>query len=364
MATTKKLPVFDFIVSDGDDDTGIVAVSMVEYPAIESNFIAFDESVPKVKFVQADGYEQIVMGLSLIPDKLIYRVDTVLGEYYGKFTADMIKKMVYKFHKNLYNNMVNVDHDDDSYVNAYMVEDYIIQSELQVQMLKEKGIEEAVIGAWVTAYKIENPAVFQRVLNGDFKGFSIEAYLDKQIVHMNNENKQTEIKKMKKTLKERILAIFEEEKFERVLVPEFGFEIEYTGVGEVVNKVVINEDGSETLELIGQGEFVTEIGILVTDEASILLEIKELPVEPVEEPELEPEPEPIIEEEDYKALYDALKANTDATIADLQSQVDALKLRIIEPITEPVINPEPVKKDPSKMTAYERLMAERGISAV
>jgi hypothetical protein len=80
------------------------------------------------------------------------------------------------------------------------------------------------------------------------------------------------------------MEIFAEEvKLERVLVPELAFEIEYGEIGEPVNKIIVNDQGVETMELVGKGEFITEEGIIVTDEASNLVEIRELP-EPVVEP--------------------------------------------------------------------------------
>jgi hypothetical protein len=148
------------------------------------------------------------------------------------------------------------------------------------------------MGAWFTAYKIKDPEVFEAIINGGDKvGFSVESFLDKVMVDFNREVKnniisdklKVEMKKNNKNLKEKILAIFASESFERTLVPELAFEIEWGNVGEPVNKVVVDEKGVETLQPVGKGEFVTEEGIIVVDEQSNLVEVRELPAEPVVE---------------------------------------------------------------------------------
>jgi len=288
-----KLPVYQFIIDDSQE-SGVKAISLVDDPAIQSFFIAFDNQKPKQKFFKSEEFEQVVFGIALQPDLPIYRVDNLTGEeYYGVFSKDTIKQIVQKFHKEMQSNKVNLMHNSQTYIDAYMFSDYIVDSELQLEDLKKKGITDARIGSWVVAYKIEDKEVFNAVLDGNFKGFSVECFLDMVLMPMHNKLIDTKVKnkmkKINKTLKEKILAIFtDEEKFERELVPELAFEIEWTEVGQPVNKIIVNENGEETLQPVGQGEFVTEVGIVVVDEQSNLVEVRELPAEPVvEEPEVE-----------------------------------------------------------------------------
>lgn len=291
-----KLPVYQFIIDDSQE-SGVKTISLVDDPAIQSFFVAFDNQKPKQKYFKSE-FEQVVFGIALQPDYPIYRIDYETGEeYYGIFTAETIKKIVHKFHKELQSNNVNLMHNNQAYINAYMFSDFIVESDLQIEFLKTKGITDARIGSWVTAYKIEDQEIFNSVLEGNFKGFSVECFLDKVLVDFNKEFKnkfmsnkiKSVMKKINKTLKEKILSIFTElDLFTRTLVPELAFEIEWEEVGAPVNKVIVNPDGSETLQPVGQGEFVTEEGILVVDEASNLVEVRDLPVDPVvETPEVE-----------------------------------------------------------------------------
>jgi hypothetical protein len=286
------LPVYEFVIDDSQE-AGVKTISIVDDPAIQSKFIAFEDNKPKLKYFKSEGYEQVVFGLALQPDFPIYRVDEMTGEeYYGVFSKETIKKIVHKFHKELQNNKVNVMHNSKAYIDAYMFSDYIVDSELQLEDLKAKGIPDAKIGSWVVSYKIENPEVFNAVLEGKLNGFSVEAFLEVFVKQIKNNvlNKKIKKEKMKinKSLMEKILSIFAEvEKFTRVLVPELAFEIEYDEVGAPVNKVIINPDGSETLSPVGAGEFATDEGIVVVDEASNLVEVRELPAEPEVEIEVE-----------------------------------------------------------------------------
>jgi hypothetical protein len=292
-----KLPIYDFIVGD-DSDAGVKCVSLVEDPAMESSFVAF-ESTPKLRFIalSGDSYEQKVFGAIIIPDKLIYRRDPDIGEYNGKFTKDSVKKAFEKYHYEKQTSNVNLDHNSSDTIAAYMCGDYIVDTELLLQDCTDKGLKDIKLGTWVGTFKIEDKEVFDRVLAGDYTGFSIEAFLDRYIVSMSeqikNNFKNQIIEDMKKNnkknaqgfikvLKDAAFTFFNVDNFERVLVEELGFEVEYTAVGEPVNKVVVNGD-AETLEPIGKGEFATEVGILVTDENSTLVEIRPLPEQPVEE---------------------------------------------------------------------------------
>lgn len=300
--------IFEFLIGE-DDDTGIKTISLVESPAIESDFIAFNsEEKVRPKYISLESeegeYKGIVAGLSLIPDKLIYRVDPETKEdYYGYFSQDTIEKIRNKYHKEMMTSSINLDHEDSQYINAFLVESYLLDTETRVEEVKAKGIEEATLGAWYTAFKIEDEEVFQRVLEGDFKGFSIEAFLNKELksidASLKNNLKEKETK-MKKTLVENLKEKFntflesldledeQGQKFESALVPEEGFTINWTEVGEAVTRTLTQEDGEEITEPIGQGEFVIEDGrTIVVSEDSTLIEVRDAEGDGEGEPEEE-----------------------------------------------------------------------------
>ena len=314
-----NIPTYQFVIDDSKE-AGVKCISLVDDPAVQSQFIAFAEDKPKPKYFKVEGYEQVVFGIALRADYPIYRVDEITGEqYYGVFTKDVIKQIVHKFHKEMQSNKMNIMHSEKMYIDAYMFSDYIVDSDLQVEDLKAKGIADAKIGDWVTAYKIEDPEAFQMVLNGTLRGFSVEAFLDTVLVPFKNNIIDNKIKKEKmkinKSLKEKILSIFAEiEKFERILVPELAFEIEWSEVGQPVNKVVVDENGNETLQPVGQGEFTTDAGIIVVDEQSNLVEVRALPAEP-EAPEV-----PASGTTSTSGSTEEMGAKMDSCVKDLMAQ--------------------------------------------
>ena len=299
--------IVEFLIDDSAD-TGVKTISLVDQPAMESDFIAFSKNKPKYISLEKDGeYKQIVAGLSMIPDKLIYRIDPDTGEeYYGYFSQETIEKIRNKYHKEMQTSNVNLDHDENNYVDAYLVESYILNTEARVEEVKAQGIPEATIGSWYTQFKIEDEEVFAKVLAGEFNGFSIEAYLNRELTaSLKNKFKEKE-KKMKTNLINKFKAFLEtleseesesvestvESTLESALVPELDVTVNWGEVEAEVTKTYTNEDGEEVTEAIGQGEFVIEDGrVIVVDENSNLIEVKDAPAEEA------PAEEPVVEEE-------------------------------------------------------------------
>ena len=61
------MDIIELLLDENDELTGIEAVSIVENPAIESDFIALSKQ--EVKFAKVDEDKKILMGAALIPNK-------------------------------------------------------------------------------------------------------------------------------------------------------------------------------------------------------------------------------------------------------------------------------------------------------
>ena len=71
-----------------DGNLGVEAISLVEFPAIESNWVALKKAV---KLEALDNERRMLYGPALIPDKPILRVDKETGEdYYIVFDKETI----------------------------------------------------------------------------------------------------------------------------------------------------------------------------------------------------------------------------------------------------------------------------------
>lgn len=168
-----------FDIDDDDKVTGVKTISIVDEPAIGSDFIAFSAEKPEFVELKSDQYKQVLAGLALIPDKDILRTFPNGEKYIAYFTKDSIERIRNKFHKQLLTDRVNVDHKQDNYIDAFLIESFLIDSPEREADVRAKGIEHGVMGSWFVAYKVEHAETFQRVLAGELRGFSVEIFVNK-----------------------------------------------------------------------------------------------------------------------------------------------------------------------------------------
>ena len=300
-----NLPIFEFLITDDETDmSGVSAFSLVSKPAIKSDFMKFNAVIPAEKYIfiekDAKKYKGIVAGIAMKPNELIPRVNDKGEKFYGYFTAQTIEKIREKYHKNVENlTQVNLEHNEKTPVKAYLLESYILDTPEMVNAVRAKGIKEATLGSWYTAFKIEDKEVFEKCLKGEFNGFSVEAFLMREMRDMETKNNFSVLnieKKMKKTIiqkfKERLDSLIEEMSFKEALVPELNIKLTWGSVGDEVTKTYQDTEGNEKTEAVGAGEFVIEDGrTIVTDDNSALLEIREKPAEEMAKEEEMPEEE-------------------------------------------------------------------------
>ena len=103
----EKLQNIELTIKDEDKD-GVFAVSLVESPAIERDFIALSKHEVKLKVINED--KRIVVGFALVPDKLIYRriKDKEFNVYFSK---DTVKQASELFMKNMNLSKFTLEHD-------------------------------------------------------------------------------------------------------------------------------------------------------------------------------------------------------------------------------------------------------------
>jgi hypothetical protein len=194
--TKGMLPVYKMdIVSDENSDLEVDYVALVDKPAIEKNFLAFNEHEQKMAFaIQED--EQIITGALMLADKPIYRNDEN-GEYYVVFGKDTIKKIAQKFFTKGYQSNVNLMHDSGQRLDGLtMFESWITDEKRGVKAMK--GFEDVPEGSWFGSFKVNNPDVWQMVKEGKVKGFSVEGLFqmkptEKQDINQVAENMWSQI---------------------------------------------------------------------------------------------------------------------------------------------------------------------------
>jgi len=167
----KDLPVFLLEIDENPDSyIEVNYVAMVDKPAIEKNWAAFSDATPLGFAIQNED-EQILIGAAMIPDKLIYRNEPELGEFYVKFDRPTIEKIALKFFENGYQKNVNIMHDAGQQVQGVT----FYQSFIQDQAKGVPGMPgEYPDGTWFLGAKVNNPEAWAKVKSGEVKGWSVE----------------------------------------------------------------------------------------------------------------------------------------------------------------------------------------------
>tara|TARA_R110000822_G_C15237692_1_gene486001 strand:+ start:99 stop:983 length:885 start_codon:yes stop_codon:yes gene_type:complete len=159
------------LILDEEQEGGIEAISIVESPAIESDFVALESQ--EVKLAEVDKEKKILLGALLIPNKPIYR-NGAEGDYYIFFSKDTIVKASQMYLKNGYQNKSTLEH-AKALNGLTLVESWIVESETQDKSRKY-GLD-VPVGTWMGAVKVDNDKVWDEyVKTNKVKGFSIEGY--------------------------------------------------------------------------------------------------------------------------------------------------------------------------------------------
>ena len=140
-----------FYITIDDSVMGIDAISLVQSPAVEHDFLCFskDEKPVSLKF---DNSKHIITGVVCLADTPIYRYNEKYGEYYVVFTKDTIRKMVEKFAKDGLFASVNLQHDDTKFVDE-LGEKHPVPIEVFPSAMKYVSNELNKIGATETVFR-------------------------------------------------------------------------------------------------------------------------------------------------------------------------------------------------------------------
>ena len=192
----KKLKKYSVVA----DSSEIYNISLVEEPAIEVDYVAFDkdkETKPNLKFIEDKQNEKyMILGPALIPDKNIYR-NYDGDEFYVSFSAECIEKLSHNFVKNCYGAGCFTKDHDGFCEGCYLAESWIKTSE------NDKSVDygfDCPIGTWFVAAKIDSIELWDSIKKGERKGFSIESWVDLEEIFENKDKKENDMSKQKTNL--------------------------------------------------------------------------------------------------------------------------------------------------------------------
>ena len=163
--------IIELILDEEDLDAGVEAISIVESPAIESDFVALKNQ--EIKLAEVDKEKKILMGALLIPNKPIYR-NGPEGEYYIYFSKDTIVKASQMFLQNGNQSRSTLEH-AQALNGLTLVESWIVEDKAKDKTALY-GLD-VPVGTWMGSVKVNNEDVWNEyVKTNKVKGFSIEGY--------------------------------------------------------------------------------------------------------------------------------------------------------------------------------------------
>lgn len=175
-----NIPVYNCLIDENtEDQSGIYAISFVDVPANEIDFVTLAKQ-PKLERLNRDSKKQILTGVVLRPDQLIYRNDP-RGEYYIRFSAEEIEKIAQKMMRTGIA-LQNTTHQHQNPLEGnYLTELWIVENP-QHDKSQALGFTDLPKGTLMCSYKIADKHYWDtQVMTGNVRGFSLEGFFFQEI---------------------------------------------------------------------------------------------------------------------------------------------------------------------------------------
>jgi hypothetical protein len=168
MVKINGIPVYDAVICS--EECGMQRISLVDSPAVMSNFVALAEQKKMQMYSVTDADKQLVRGVVMRADFPIYRRDDN-GEYYIIYKAETIREMAEKYLDENRQNAVNLMHQGEEIEGVQMIQYFIKDKENGIAPV---GYDEIADGSLFAEFHITNEEVWKEVKEGTYKGFSLE----------------------------------------------------------------------------------------------------------------------------------------------------------------------------------------------
>lgn len=165
-----------------DDTDEIFAISLVESPAIESDFVYFGKE--EIHFAKVDSEQRLILGPILIADKPILRVDGEGQPYHVFLKKETVKQLAQNYLKNKYTDKATLEH-AKKIKGVHLVESWIKEGSFDKSNKYGLNLPD---GTWVGVFSVDRTPEGEQIWNdyvktGKVKGFSIEGTFTHDLVH-------------------------------------------------------------------------------------------------------------------------------------------------------------------------------------
>jgi hypothetical protein len=168
--------VYELVIEDKEDE--VFAISLVENPAIESDWVYFDKEV--IQFAAIDTEQKMLIGPILIPDKKILRVDAEGQPYHVYFTKETVKKLAQNYLMKKYTDSATFEHDKTINGKINLIESWVKDGQLDKSNNYGLNVPK---GTWMGIFKITDDKLWNDFIKtGKVKGFSIEGLFSHKLV--------------------------------------------------------------------------------------------------------------------------------------------------------------------------------------
>lgn len=175
----------ELIIDEDNASLAIDAVSLVEFPAIESDWVALKKDT-NITLAKVDEDKRLLIGAALIPDKKIYRFNPeTQKEYNVYFSKETIKRASELYLMNNNQDSATLEHDTKiSGVTA--VESWIV-ADKDRDKSAVYGID-VPVGTWMLSLKVDNEDIWKKVKDKSVKGYSIEGYFTQKMSKLSKQD--------------------------------------------------------------------------------------------------------------------------------------------------------------------------------
>jgi hypothetical protein len=276
------------VIFKKEETEGVFGISLVESPAMESNFIALSEQ-KEIQLKAIDNEKRILLGAVLIPNKPIYRNQNG-KEFNIVFPAETIRLSMENFFEQGYQNASTLEHDNEQKLkDVTFVESWIKEDDINDKSVKY-GMNEP-IGTWFASMKVNNDEIWNDfVKTGKVKGFSIDGFFDLERINLKTENMNVDL--ILTAIKDGFSSLIKKEEIVlgSVMTQDQSLTIDFEGDTLAVGMPLTIQNENGDVMPLPDGEYILENGMTLTVAGGLVSELSEAKAEEAEE-EMETEME-------------------------------------------------------------------------